>query len=273
MNKSLFEFSEYKAFLRAISGVKQRKGVRLAISKALRCQPAYISQVLNGGGNFSLEQGEGICQFLGFGKQESHYFLLLLQKERAGTKNLRVYFEEQIEEVQKRRLVLTERLGKEHELTEAQRAEYYSSWIYAAVHIGLSIPGLQEKKLLAEFFQLPQMKVAAVVDFLLHSGLVVERAGGGYDFGPSKIRLGNDSPQIVRHHSNWRVRAMESLEREGLSDMHYSGVVSISRADAVRIKESLLEQVKKCQAVVADSPEEELYGIGLDFFNLRVQVK
>ena len=268
----VFDFSDYKAYLRAIAGVGQRKGLRLKMAQAANCQPTYVSLVLNGNSDFSLEQARLISDFLGHSKDEQHFFLLLVQKGRAGSKKLEAYFQEQIEQLLRQRLIFTQRLGKEHTLTEIQQAKYYSSWIYGAVHIALSIPALQNKKTLSQFLQLPTGKIAEAVEFLVQTGLVAER-DGKYEFGPVQVRLGNDSANIIKHHTHWRQRAVESLERETERDLHYSGVFSLSSADAIRVKSLLLDQIKECQAVIRPSREEELYCFGVDFFDLRVGVR
>jgi uncharacterized protein (TIGR02147 family) len=273
MEQSLFEFDDYKAYLREFAGQKKRSGVRLAMAKALSCQPGHISHVLNENAHFSLEQGETLSTFLAHGKEERHYFLLLLQKQRASTLPLEKYFEDQIKEIKRNRLVLTERLEKGHRLSETERAKYYSSWTYAAVHIGLSIPALQDKKVLSDFFQIKPLKIAEIIEFLIGAGLVLEKPGGGYSFGPTQVRIGNDSHHIIKHHTNWRNRAIESLEREEPEDLHYSGVFTLSQSDALKVKDRLIEEIKACQKVIRDSPEEKIIGFNVDFFNLRIKTE
>ena len=272
MDKTVFEFQDYKAYLREFAGIGQRKGLRLKMAAAAKCQHTYVSSVLNGAADFSLEQADHVSEFMGHSKEEKHFFLLLVQKGRAGNRKLVGYFQEQIEGIKKQRLNLVHRLGKEHLLTELQQARYYSSWIYAAVHIALSIPRLQDRQRLSEFLQVPAAKVSEVIEFLLRCGLLAEE-NGRYLFGPTQIRLGNDSTQIVKHHTNWRNRAVESLERESERDLHYSGVYSVSRVDALRIKNQLLEDIKRCQKILRESAEEELFSFNVDFFSLKVDVK
>ena len=243
------------------------------MAKALACQPGHISHVLNEDAHFSLEQGEALSQFLAHGNEERHYFLLLLQRQRASTHALEKYFADQIKEIKRNRLVLTERLGKEHRLSESDRAKYYSSWTYAAIHIGLSIPALQDKKALSDFFQINPRKVAEIIEFLLSAGLILEKPGGGYGFGPTQVRIGNDSHHIIKHHTNWRNRAIESLDREELEDLHYSGVFTLSQSDALKVKDRLLEEIKACQKVIRESPEEKIIGFNVDFFNLRIKTE
>jgi uncharacterized protein (TIGR02147 family) len=271
MEQSVFDFDDYKRYLLAQAGVGKRKGVRLAMANSLRCQPGHISHVLNGSAHFSPEQGEALSKFFAHTKEERHYFLLLLQKQRASTTALESYFDDQIQELKRKRLVLTERMGKAHSLSEEDRAKYYSSWIYAAIHIGLSVPALQDKRALSEFFQINPRKVAEVIEFLLAAGLVREKARGGFEFGPTQVRIGNDSHHIIKHHTNWRNRAVESLEREDIEDLHYSGVFTLSHSDALKVKERLLEEIKACQKVIRDSPGEKIIAFNVDFFHLRVK--
>ncbi|QLY25771.1 TIGR02147 family protein [Bdellovibrio sp. KM01] len=269
MDKSIFDFSDYRSYLEAKTGAPgTRKGVKAAMAKALHCQPTYISQVLHEKAHLSLEQAEILNGFFSHSKEEAFYFLLLVQKDRAGTKALREFFQEQIDEALRRRLVLTKRLGPKDVLSEVDQATYYSSWIYAALHIALTIPELRTREALSDYFHLPIRKITEALDFLISAGLVAS-TGNGYAVTKAQIRLGNDSKNILKHHTNWRLQSAESLDREQLTDMHYSGVVSLSKADVIKVKNILLDAVKTSQALIKDSKEEELCAIAIDFFNLR----
>jgi uncharacterized protein (TIGR02147 family) len=270
MRKELvFDFSSYKEYLLARVGSRhQRTGVKSAMASALRCQATYVSQVLYGGAHFSLEQAEGLSRFFGHTPEEKSYFLLLVQHDRAGTKSLKEFFWEQITQAQNRRMVLTQRLGGENQLREEERSIYYSSWQYAAIHIALTIPELRSRESLAEFFRITQKRVGEILEFLTKVGLA-KSDGKGLDVGTTHIRLGKDSHNIIKHHTNWRNRAIEALEREELADLHYSAVISLSRSDVTKIKDALLESIREHQLTVKDSREEELFCYNLDFFNLR----
>lgn len=266
----IFDFTEYKAYLEHKVGSKiQRRGLKSELAKALNCQPTYISQVLHGNAHFSLEQADLLNSFFAHSKEEANFFLLLVQKDRAGTASLRHYFDEQLQEILRKRMVLTERLGKRSELKNEDQTYYYSSWHYAAIHIALTIQELQTVKALSEYFKLPIKKVNLVLDFLVRTGLAQTSDGFSFRVGASLIRLGNDSPNIFRHHSNWRQLATESLDREEIGDLHYSSVVSLSRKDALKIKDRILDWLKKDLEIIKESKEEELYSYCIDFFHLK----
>ena len=66
MDKNIFEFRNYKAYLDHLISSKPGKGrgMRSSIAKALHCQTSYISQVLNEEAHFSLEQGDALNRLL-----------------------------------------------------------------------------------------------------------------------------------------------------------------------------------------------------------------
>lgn len=270
INKStIYDFAEYKAYLRFKVGEKtQRRGLKSAVARHLNCQPGFISQVLNGNMHLNLEQVSALNSFFNHTKEESHFFMLLVQKQKAGTTDLRKYFTSQLDEILNQRLVLTHRLGTSNTLTDLDRARYYSSWHYAAIHIALTIPELQREEALAAHFRISLSKVHEVIAFLQKSGLVVN-SNGSFSSESALTRIGKDSLCISKHHTNWRLQAIESLDQEDLLDIHYSAVVSLSEKDARAIKENIMDQIKVNIDKIRESKEERIYCYTIDFFNLK----
>lgn len=266
---NIFDYSSYKNFLRTIAGEKnQRKGNKSAIANAIQCQQAYLSQVLYGDADLSLEQIEALSSFLNHGAEEKEFLILLLLKDRAGTQRLKSHFQQQITNILRRRLVITERLGSHEHISEEDKSKYYSSWIYSAVHIATTIPGLRSVRTLCDYLNVPPEKIIEVLKFLRHVGLVVNKKN---EYLPTtkQMRLGNDSTNITKHHTNWRVRTLEALDREKISDLHYSAVVSLSHEDALKIKDAILEGLKNNLKKIRDSKEEVLYCYNIDFFSMK----
>ena len=268
-NITVFECSDYREYLRSkVGGPTQKKGIKSAIARALACQPAYITHVLKGQANVSIEQAEAINIFFAHTKDEAQVFLLLVLRDRAGTHTLKANFQEQINAISASRLILTKRLGQRNTLSEEQRSVFYSVWYFLAAQIGLTIPSWRTHDALAKRLGLSSSRVAEALQFLCEAGLV-EKKGSQFIPQESQIRIGKDSHHILKHHTNWRIKAMESLENETPEDLHYSGVVSLSEKDVIRIKNLLLEQLKENLKIISDSKEERLFGLNIDFFNLE----
>lgn len=268
-DKSIFDFNDYKGYLKAFlkSEPNAGHGFRSRLAKALNCQTAYVSQVLNGKAHFSLEQAEAANSFLAHSEDEAQYFLFIVERSRAGTQALQKRLDRQIEAMQKKRMVLKDRVDIKTELDQKDQATYYSSWIYAALHIAVTIPTLRDRKSLAEALKLPQQQTNEALDFLVQVGLL-KMEGQEFTTGQARLFLGADSPLIRQHHANWRVQTLKSLDRPTDQDLHYSGVVSLASADVRAIKDRLIQGLNEARKLVKDSKEEELHVIALDFFKL-----
>lgn len=269
MKIDIFKYKNYKRFLldRIENDGKVTKGLKLKISESVGCQPSYLSQVLNGKPHLTLEQASRLNQFFCLNKAESKYFILLVELARAGTKGLRDFFEEQIEEQQHLRFSLKRRLEDIEEIPETERHRYYSAWFYSAIHVILSIKEFQEPQKIAEHFNLPLSLVIETINFLENIGLIVNE-NGTYKFTKKTIYLGKDSIFIQRHHINWRSQALQSVEKNLKDDFHYSNVLAISKSDFPKIKDILVKALEEANKVIVPSKEEAIYALTLDLFGL-----
>ena len=248
------------------------RGTRAQLAEAAQCQPTYISQVLNGKAHLSPEQAERLTRYLRLSQEEAQFFMLLCHKDRSGTTELKNFYISQIEERIAQRMNVVNRLGKDNVLDEAQHAIYYSSWQYAAIHVALTKPETRTRESLARYFNIPLERVDQILDFLVRCGLAQENKGV-FQTGTAVLRLGKDSPHIFKHHSHWRQQAIESLERETTTDLHYSATLTLSKADVLKLKERMLDEIKNNIDIVRQSAEEEVYVYTVDFYSLRKDSK
>lgn len=271
MKANVFSYRSYKAYLRAAIADKTIHGwgSKSALARALSCQTSHISQVLKGQSHFSLEQADNVNNFLDHSRDEAQFFLLLLQLERAGTQSLRDFLQTQLDQLLEKQLVLKNRVNIKRVLSGEDQATYYSAWYYAAVHILITIPGFQTKNEISGYLGLSTRRVSEILDYLVSINLAV-KLGNRYRVGDARIYLGSDSSMVAKHHANWRIQAIQSLDRGSTkSDLHYSSVISLSRSDCENIKLQLVKSIEEIKARVKDSKEEELMCFSLDFFKIR----
>ena len=100
-----FNFQDYRTCLRQFLD-RGPRGTKLALARALRCQPGFVTQILKGEKQLSLEQALGFTSFAGLEGAEKEYFLLLVQKDRAGTRELRDFFQVKLGELRRERASL-----------------------------------------------------------------------------------------------------------------------------------------------------------------------
>jgi uncharacterized protein (TIGR02147 family) len=266
---SIFSYRSYKAYLRAwiAAQPKAGRGIRSAMAAAAQVQLAYLSQVLNGGAHLNLEQVDRLSRYMGHSKTEAHFFILIVEFERAGTDSLKKYFEDQVQATADAQLNLKHRLGVPSVLTLEHQSIYYSSWIYAAVHVVVTIARFREPQRIAKLLQVSKARVEEVLRYLVSIGLI-EINKGEYVATTGRIHLGKDSPLLAKHHTNWRMQAIAAMDRLNEQNLHYSSVVTLSKEDAFRIKARLIAEIEEIKKVIKDSPAEEMYGFNVDLFGL-----
>lgn len=264
----VFSHKNYKNYLKKILGTKgDTRGSRSKLAKTLGCQTGFISQVLNGYTHFSLEHSSQISDFLGHDKEEKHFFMLLVQLAKAGSLDLEKYYNEQIENILNERKEIKKRIKVTSELTEKDYVIYYSQWYYAAIHVLVSITSYQTKETIAKKLNLTSEVTSKALKFLTDKSLINETSGK-YEIGEVRIHLDSKSPMITKHHTNWKLEAIKSLENIKPSDMHYSSVVTLSKSDADKVKEVMLKSLEDIEMILRPSKEEEIYSLSMDFFNL-----
>ncbi|MEK6706879.1 MAG: TIGR02147 family protein [Candidatus Poribacteria bacterium] len=270
MEKDLFDYTDYRQYLLDWMGSlpKRGRGIRASVANGIRCPISHISQVLKGKTDFTFEQAEEVNDFLGHTREQAEYFLFLVQLARAGTPKLRNRIELQIQKIREKRFILKDRLDVKASISKEEQATFYSSWLYAAVHILLTIEQYQTKEAIAKYFAVSPKKIAEILEFLERLGLATHEQGR-FVASTSRLHLGHDSPMIVKHHINWRLQTIRSLEREDASEsLHYSSVVSISKNDVSQIKSLLVKAIEGTKSIIRDSKEEELHSFCLDFFKI-----
>lgn len=237
------------------------------MAAAIPVHTTFVSQVLKGRAEFSLEQAEAINTFFEHTEDEGEYFILLLLKERAGNKKLRARFLRKIETMRDERLNIQKRLQVQDEISTKDREIFYSSFVYGAVHVLTAISSYQSEETLAEALKISRARMREIIDFLLKLGVLTEK-DGRLRPGSSHVHLGNESALILKHHINWRLHTVANLQFHDREDLHYSACLSLSAADVFRVKESILQNLKANVDIVSKSKEEVPYVMNLDFYKL-----
>lgn len=259
----LLRSQNYKTYL--VSVLEKERGSKRKLATYLGCQPGFITQVLYGDSNFSLEHGTQICKFLVLNKLETDYFLTLLSLEKAGSAELKNYYEEKLTALRESSKDFGSQIAAKNELSIEEQNIFYSSWIYTALHVLVSVPGNQTLSEISERLELDLEEAKRKLDFLVSVGLVVFD-NGKYSPGKNRIHLSRKSPLVSRHHANWRLKSIEVMDREREKDFFYSVTMGISKADSERLKTLILEFLKKTEEVIHLSKEEDLYSLNIDFF-------
>lgn len=265
-----FEVASSREFLVNLVGNNTRRsGLKTKLAGLMRCQPAYLSQILAGKANMTIEQCERLCDFLSLPELEEEYLLLMVLKERAGSRELRQKWQVKMDHLLSRSKLLSENLGKSQMTPEAIQYKFYSTWKYSALHIALTIPRMRNEFELSREFNINLKEVRRLLDDLIEMGLVSRAEDGELVPVHNSTRLGSDSPLRALYHSNWRDLTIDVLQANSGAGLHYSAVVSLSKSLAKEIKDRVAEEIRKNIEDIRSDKEEVLYVYCADFFELR----
>ncbi len=245
---------------------KKGRGEVSRIARYLQVSTTLVSQVLSGDKLFTMEQTKALGAFLGLSELEADYFLQLVLWERAGTPDLRAHWEGKLEELREKSLKVASRVSTDRKLTDEERSVFYSSALYSAVRLFTST-GKNGKTLdeVCARFELTRAKASRILHFLVEAGLCVEEKGQ-YNMGAQKTHLEEGSPYLIRHHGNWRMRALARAEDLAAEELMYTAPVSLSKADFAKLREEMVGFVKRFLSEVHASPAEEVACFNMDFF-------
>ncbi len=264
---NIYHFLSYRQYLKeCLESAGPRSGDKRRASEFLKVHTTFISQVVLGKADLSLDQAEKMNLFLNHTEEEGDYLLNLLIFERAADATLKKRYENKLIEKQNQRVQIKDRLSGTSELAEQDQQKFYSSHLYGLLHVLSSIPRFQKREELAKATGLASEIVDDALSFLVELK-VLRKIKDQYFPGNQHIHLGKDSRNISRHHSNWRLATIQHLAFSKPKDLHYSLVFSCSEKEAKTIRESLLEHLKSMTELVSKSKEENAYVYCFDFFS------
>lgn len=266
---NIFDYSDYRDFIKKwLEHMKAEKKSNLTqLAAAAQVHTTFLSQVLSGAKDLSLEQAAYISQYLEHTKIEKEYFFTLIQLDRAGTTILKGYWRERLNEVLAEKNKLSHRFEKHRQLNFEQKAIFYSSWIYAAAWSWTGLGIGQTVSEVAERFQITRDRAEDVLLFLAQTGLCVE-SGGVFRPGEMHVHIPSDSPLVAKHHSNWRLKALQRMDRPQADELNFTAPMSISLEDFGKIREKLNLTIKETVEVAKSSEAEDLVCLNIDFFRV-----
>jgi uncharacterized protein (TIGR02147 family) len=260
------KIENYRAFIREYLQKRSPNG-RGEIAKLalfIGVHPTFVSQVLTGKREFNLEQSFSTAEFLDLTETETKYFLLLLQKERAGTQALKGYFKKELEILKKSLLEIPNRLNEHRNLSETEKAIFYSSWIYSAIRLFCSVERGKKLEEIVEHFAINRKRAIHILDFLCEKNLCVKN-GDRYLMGSQHTHIAIDSPFAIRHHMNWRTKALQLHETRTEEELVFTAPMSVSVKDFNVIREKLIECFKDVVEVAKASEAEDVAFLNIDW--------
>lgn len=264
----VFDYENYKQCVN--DWVKEQPkngyGYFSRMAQHLDTNSVAISQTFKGSRELNLDQAAKICGFMGLDTRETDFFLLLVQKARAGSVPLRDVLNRQISELKKNRQSIKNRI-EHQQLSETDKSIFYSNWYFVAVWLAATLPNGNSIPEIALRLRIPESVVGNVLQFLTEKSLLVKHLGR-YEFGQNVIHVPQESIFVNKHHLNWRMKALQAMDRKDEFNLHYTAPVSLAQDLIPKIHEQLLQLIQSNSQKIAQSPSEEMMCLNIDWFKI-----
>ncbi|MGZ3772473.1 MAG: DUF4423 domain-containing protein, partial [Bdellovibrio sp.] len=186
----------------------------------------------------------------------------------AGSIDYQKHIQKQMRKVVDERKVLSQRLKSQNFPSETDQHRYFSSWVYACLHVMTTCERFQiSRQAMAEALGLSLESVSEKIEFLIHAGLIKEEKGKLVT-GNARLHLGTDSPYLQDHHRNWNWLAMQKISTDITKDLHYSSVISLASKDYDKVKEIFMRAIEESKKIIKDSEGEKIFTTTLHFFEV-----
>ena len=268
----IFEYNDYRLFLKNyIQNLPKRgHGEVSKMAAYLEITQPLMSQILSGDKSLNLEQADLLAEYLQLRDDEKEYLFILVQIERSGRVSLKKYFNAKRDKLKKKSLEISSVISPEKVLTDNERSLFYSSWMMQAIRLLTSIPEYQVQTVqkITKALGLSKRQVEDVLQFLIESGLCIKK-NDRIEIGAKSTHLENTSQHLIRHHTNWRLKAIQSFENPTEEERMFTGPMTISRKDYEKIQTEILKLLSGLYKTVASSDAELLVCLNIDFFQVE----
>ena len=265
--QALFEITSYRKYLSQwiASQTDGGYGMKGKIAAALGVSSSLVSQILKGEKTLNSDQASDLADFLGLSGLESDYFHLLVESERAGNPRYREKLARKMNAIRAQSRLVGNRVPRTKELTEEQKAIFYSSWLYTGIRNLTAVPGFDQANTIAEHLHLEPVVVHRVLKFLIENGLCKE-TDGKLTYGPASTHVDQDSPYVNKHHQNWRFQAIQKMENRKSNDLFFTSPMSLSTKGFEEIRTLLPTVIQNVMKVSGPSPSEMTSCLNIDWF-------
>jgi uncharacterized protein (TIGR02147 family) len=264
---NIFDFLSYRAYLTNwIESQGDRSyGLKGRIAGALNISSSLLSQVLKEEKSLTPDQTSDLCDFMGLNEIEGEYLHLLVEISRAGTPKYREKLKRKILALQEQSKKIGKRVPRNKELSDEQKAIYYSSWLYTGMRNLVAVPGFDHVQALALYLQIEPQVAQKFLRFLLENGLCLEEKGK-LTYGPASTHIDTDSPFVNKHHQNWRLQGINHMDKRRDEDLFFTGPMSLSREAALEIRKMIPNFIQSVMKITGPSPSEQVSCLNIDWF-------
>ncbi len=264
---NIFEFINYRRYLQLwIENQGERAyGLKGKLAKALGISSSLLSQVIKGEKSFTADQTSDLTDYLGLTDLESDYFHLMVELDRAANHRYKEKLQRKIKVLQEQSQKIVRRVPKSRELTDEQKAIYYSSWLFTGIRTLTAVPEFQTAEAIAKQLKCEPQTVIKILRFLIEHGLCKENQGQ-ISYGSGNTHIEKESPFANKHHQNWRLQAIQQMEQRREKDLFFTSPMSLSKEARGEIRKMIPNFIQEIMKISGPSDSEMAMCLNIDWF-------
>ena len=243
-------------------------GIKSRLASHLNVQSTYVSQILSGTVTLKEEHALAMADFLNLDPQESEYFLTMVSYERAGTTQLKNYYQSKLSDLQSmlNQLVRKEEGSVEVADNNSDYERFFSSWMYGAITLICTFKPITAQELSA-LTNLDIDVIESILDCLIEAGFI-EKSGNDFIHTGKDLFLPKGHKLLNQHHINWRFKSIDKIQVPEDKNLHYTSLISCSKEDAEDFKNKIREMIKDLRKDIKESNNEVVCCYNIDFFDV-----
>ncbi len=254
--RSIYNHEDFREYLgEMLDSNEFGRGARLKLSNFIECQPSFISQVLNGKNELSLEHAHKMNLFFNHDTEASQYFLTMVNLSRAGTFDLQKFLREQMRDQREKQLQV-HKVVQKAELHRDDLLYYYSNWLAVSVHLLSVIEKYQDLKAMQAKLAASDAEFLETINFLSRTGLI-EIKNGKINAGEAHVHLKKTSPYAQSATVLTRLKVLEKLKLSNPRAVNFTSNFTISRKAYDSLRKTILDFIVQLdEHIQRDDPEE-----------------
>ncbi len=247
-------------------------GAKNKLAKIIQCHPTYVAQILRGIVLMSQEQALLFCKEFDFNDQQTDFFLILLNIERAGTLALKNYYETKKNQLESK-LGEVGRSLKASQLDEQFEEEFFSNWDFQSIYAALTLYGLKRSfKKITESLGIATDRANYILAKLQEFKMVTE-INGKWTVNNTKIHFNGKNPEArQKFHLAWRLKALEKNFVSSAKDkdnFNFSSIITLNKTYHEKLIMMLKKLIQDFSQDIDAIETDSISVLNIDFFQIH----
>ncbi len=269
---SFFDHMDYRSALKELVTERKRLDSKFgfhSLADAARIQRPYMSKVISGKAELSLDQMFLITESLSLDAERVEFLELLLNYSRCGVLIRKKRLKNQIEEISLSKRTSDANLKSKVVTSNSSHdlSLYYLKHWTQLVHVALSIPRYsKDPKLLAEVLGINSQDMQKILEDLRSLDLIYSN---GNELVPKDGHLHLNKNSVLFQAWKTQIRFAGMQRQASLSDSSsysFTAVFSATEEARKKVHAKFLEFLKEFETEVRDADSQNVYQIAFDLF-------